>query len=246
MAEEEQNNKKRSGGIQYTEEFAALLASNVAKKPKKAKECVSIGIIGPSSKRNTDFEANSTRILSASLFDAMVAYTIDWIETSFLQKPETPLDWSQIRLVSGGASWCDHVAVRIYIKKHCVGAKLTLFLPCPMTKSGYFDSGKTCGAITNPGRICNKQHADFTKVIVKSSLADVLEAIKLGATVDTDHSGFFACGKALAHACDDLLAFGWSDKGKPDTPGTTRTWNAAPSHVKRHYCSLDTLVTLTE
>jgi hypothetical protein len=239
MCDEEPNVKKRSA-IQYTDEFAALMASKEVKKPKQSDKCVSIGIIGPSSKRKTNFESNTTHQLTTALFKEMVDYTTTWIEESFLQDAP-PNDWSRIRLVSGGASWCDHVAVSIYLAKKSLGAKLTLYLPCELTKTGFFDSGKKFGALSNPGGMCNNQHEKFSATLGKSSLAELFQAIEDGATVNAKSVGFFAQGKALVHACDELLAFGWSDNGAPDTPGTAHTWKSAPPNVNRHYQSLTKL-----
>lgn len=65
------------------------------------------------------------------------------------------LDWSKIHLISGGAAWCDHVAVYLYLKHK--ESQLTLHFPCKwdFDKKQFIDNGLSHWA-SNPGRTANK------------------------------------------------------------------------------------------
>lgn len=139
-----------------------------------------------------------------------------------------------ITLVSGGAAWIDHLAVRLFLLGKV--SKLVLHLPCPFdrmkqrfvdtqngeTISGQRSTGEYDWRI-NPGRTANYYHDKFSKQLGSNSLAEIELAIQKGATIYC-YNGFHARNKEIAKT-DLLLAFTWSTNDTPADGGTKHTWD---------------------
>lgn len=151
-------------------------------------------------------------------------------------------EWSQVHLISGGSSYSDHIAVRLYLEHP--ESKLTLHLPCKYYQDfdKFYDSGSTDWR-TNSGRILNKYHSSFSKAVGINSLADITKAIHMGAEIKDDYKGFHDRNIPVGNA-DVLLAF---TRGKdiPDSPGTLYTWNKSKCPRKIHITIPDGLSEIT-
>lgn len=126
----------------------------------------------------------------------------------------------EITLVSGGAAWADHVAVRLYLDGYV--SKLILHLPCNWDNGKYYDNGSSDWR-TNPGKMANNYHQKFSQILCTNSLEEINRAIEKGAEVHI-HRGFHARNTLVAK-CDYLIALTWSDTDTPAAGGTLDTWN---------------------
>src|SRR6202035_3134051 len=100
-----------------------------------------ISIIGPAGKTKDVNNSNLTR----TLYFRALEYLKGNIE-----------DKVDITLKSGGAAWCDHLAVSLYLEsKNAI--KLELALPCNFENDKFQDNGSTDWRI-NPGRLANYYH----------------------------------------------------------------------------------------
>lgn len=155
------------------------------------------------------------------------------------------LPWERVHLVSGGAAWADHVAVRLFLAKHAGedkpvdGPALTVHAPAAWDAASgrYVDNGTGSSWRTNPGYWENVLLERFASAASVSSFAGLLDAHRLGATIDTQHFGFHARNSAIATRAERLIAFTWSDGDAPTDGGTRDTWNKCsvlPKHHKIH------------
>jgi len=169
--------------------------------------------------------------MTKPLFDKMLA-KVERIITDRLK-----LEWRHVTLVSGGAAWSDHVAVKLYLRHGC---DLTLHLPCEWDheKQRFIDIGVSDWR-SNPGRSANRYHEEFAKVTGYEPFKDISEAICMGANVSC-HYGFGARNTAIAQGCDVMIAFSWSIGNVPDQGGTKDTWEKCTAGEKIHI-SLDNL-----
>jgi len=124
-----------------------------------------------------------------------------------------------VTLVSGGAAWADHAAVRLFLGGGYAG--LTLHLPCPWHRGKHWDNGQYSWK-TNPGRTANVYHRRFSSETGADTLGE-LEHAKRNGAVMVAHAGFFQRNSAIAKA-DYLVAFSWADSPESITGGTKYTW----------------------
>lgn len=158
-------------------------------------------------------------------------------------------DWrlrrNDVVLVSGGAPWADHVAVRLFTESVCVAdepyAGLQLHLPCELTEAGNktraVDNGDWNWSV-NPGRTVNAGHHTFSTAMGTNTLAELVVAKSLGATFSAS-KGFHA-RNALVAKSNYVIAFTWGESSVKDG-GTLHTWNLARTPNKKHV-PLHTLV----
>lgn len=144
-------------------------------------------------------------------------------------------------LVSGGAAWADHLAVRLALEGVVEPNRLTLHLPAPFV-------GRAFDEAVKDGGTSNYYHRRFSQKTGVKSLDEVAAVIAAGATVTTS-AGFFARNVRVAGS-DALLAFtfgggqAWGiTAGGPTTTareaglkdgGTAHTWDRSRSSVKLH------------
>jgi hypothetical protein len=85
-------------------------------------------------------------------------------------------------LVSGGAAYIDHIAVRLFLRGFV--KSFTLHLPCKWDKKAceFKDSG-VVDYRTNPGGTANHYHRKFSATVGINSLLDIQNAIDAGAKV---------------------------------------------------------------
>lgn len=167
------------------------------------KDVETFGIIGTAG-RNTD-----NNKLSSEVYDKM--YKI----------AEEIIGPKEVQLISGGAAWADHIAVRLfhYSPFH---HKLFLELPCKFTNGryetvDYYDR-------MNVGHISNHYHTQFSKRINRLTLLEIQEAIDTGAHVSIG-KGFFDRNFKVAKA-DKLIAFTYGDGPRLKDGGTAHTAKA--------------------
>lgn len=157
----------------------------------------------------------------------MTAATFEWMveQAGEALRREWDLELADVRLVSGGAAWADHVAVALFLDGRVAG--LILHLPAALTPTGFVDTG-TGDWRTNPGRSANTYHRAFTAALGRDTLAELRTAVERGAAAKV-HKGFHARNRAVARA-DHLLAFTWG-RLTPPKGGTRHTWSLATSHA---------------
>lgn len=131
------------------------------------------------------------------------------------------LDPSETHLISGGAAWADHVAVELFLRKKVAG--LTLYAPCAFAEASFVDTGSADWR-TNPGKTSNYYHRLFSEKIGRNSLTEIATACARGAVLDTSGTGFHSRNSAIAARATHMIAFTWSEEGKPTDGGTLDTW----------------------
>ena len=161
--------------------------------------------------------------LTKELFVKMVEKTKEIVEQVF------KLDPKKITLVSGGAAWCDHIVIDLYLQEY--SSKTKLYLPAywDSNKRRYLEDEKY-----NSGKVSNYYHNLFSKELGRDTLAEIDTCIKKGIAIDTNSLGFKNRNTKIAQA-DYLIAFSWG-KDKPSTAGTLDTWNKCKSIKKIHVC----------
>lgn len=165
-------------------------------------------------------------------------------------------DFRESEAVSGGAAFCDHSAVRLFLDGDITG--LTLHLPCGFGRGAgghpEFDESISCG------RTANRLHRQFSETIGADTLEELAAAISRGARVYV-HGGFLVRNTPIARASGHLLAMTFSEvPGRHDIPrgqraprgllcdgGTLDTWRKAAdiAAIRRHVCLHDFLKTDT-
>jgi len=134
-------------------------------------------------------------------------------------------------LVSGGAAWADHVAVKLFLSG--VVPKLRLFLPCKFENGAYVDNGIQ-DFKQNPGSVANKYHNEFKTKTKITSLSDITIAISKGAEVHVAN-GFWARNGLVAKS-DILLAMTFGNKEYVKDGGTAHTVRTYLNRVHREGC----------
>lgn len=123
-----------------------------------------------------------------------------------------------IHLVSGGAAWADHIAVKLFLEGKVGG--LTLHLPAKFNVA----VAKFEGAYKTAGHTAGYYHSKFTKTVGFNSLKELVEAIKKGAIVTTQEGNtpqnFFNRNTLIAQEAESLLAFTFDDEPKGGTGDT--------------------------
>jgi hypothetical protein len=147
--------------------------------------------------------------------------------------------WSgaTITLVSGGAAWADHLAVRAFLDQ--LVPNLELHLPASFKSSKYFETTDKM----SPGRIANWYHQRMSHKTNTNSLIQLQRALDKGA-VTTVSAGFHQ-RNILVGNVDILIAFtfgtksstGQSSAGEAGLKdgGTAHTWDHSDASLKIHH-----------
>ncbi len=161
--------------------------------------------------------------MSLQLYDAMYARTVAAMR-----------DWNVRALVSGGAAWADHLAVRAFLEGEA--DTLRLFLPAR------FEGGRFAGPPADAARTANHYHSEFSRRIGVETLGQILEEGRKGAVVSS-HAGFktrnlevaaaathvlaftFGAGREPSPVCPDDEAFGSAFEAGLKDGGTAHTWS---------------------
>lgn len=176
-----------------------------------------VGIIGTSGRQGLHQQ------LSEELFEDMLVRARQLIVDEWQLKP------AQVELVSGGAAWADHVAVRLFASKEFAG--LTLHLPTrwdPVTRR-FTESNKT-------GQTANYYHRLFSDTLHIDSWAELQAAMTEGAKVLDHYDGFFDRNNGVTRV-DYMMAFTLATgDAPPQRSGTHYTWARCrlPADKKRH------------
>ena len=125
-------------------------------------------------------------------------------------------------LISGGAAFADHIAVKLFLEGKVVGLKLRL--PAP------FKNGKFEGDYGTSGGTANYYHEQFSKIIGENTLAQIQKAIDKGAEVTYEPSakGYAAMkirNSKVATESGKLLAYTYGETNVPMDGGTKDTWD---------------------
>ena len=125
-------------------------------------------------------------------------------------------------LVSGGAAWADHLAVRLYLDGDA--GQLIVHLPAPLA------AGKFAGpAAESAGSAANYYHARFKKATGVDGLAELQQAIDRGASsteqpAAVGYGAMFARNALVAKAASAVIAYTFGDGDVPADGGTKDTW----------------------
>lgn len=134
-------------------------------------------------------------------------------------------------LVSGGAAWADHLAVRLFLEGHV--SKLTLHLPAK------FKGDKYVGEFGTAGGVSNYYHKRFSLVLRLNSLEEIKEArIRKGYTETAEnpmigYAAMFARNAKIAEDATELIAYTFGSGERPESSGTLDTWKRCKG-VRRH------------
>jgi len=132
------------------------------------------------------------------------------------------LDTRTVILVSGGSSWCDHLAIYLFLNYDFAG--LELHLPCPFLMQGSrFESR------TSPGHRLNDLHRLFSRTCEMDSLTQLMKSIHDPRTRVIEYSGFMPRNVGIAYSAEHLIAFtfGMGDQPSLKSRGTSFTWKKA-------------------
>lgn len=183
--------------------------------------------------------------LSAELFQKMTADAAARIATMRQSNPG-----SDTALISGGAAWADHVAVRLYLDGNA--KRLTLFLPAEL-QHGRFVERPTFDRF-DTGRTANYYHRLFKEKTGIDGLKEIEAAIAKGAVADTSQPGFKERNTLVARKANHLLAYTFGPGREITHPGhvyaetaglrnggTADTWNKAIQAISKTHIPLDAL-----
>jgi len=130
-------------------------------------------------------------------------------------------------VLSGGAAWADHLAVKIYLNGNSSGLKLHLpaawdsELNCYVEKGGKMDAGRTS----------NYYHGLFSNVIEVDTLRQISDTIDMGAEIRVG-KGFFDRNALVAKDATHLIAFTFGEEAELKDGGTANTTAAYLKKVK--------------
>lgn len=176
-----------------------------------------VSVIGTAGRKNK-------HKLNNELYDKMINKVKDIIENKFNLNP------NNITLVSGGAAWCDHLAVNLFLDNYVKNS--TLYLPCDWN----FKNKKYLESINmyDCGKVANSYHYYFSEKLGKNTLHEINDAISNGLSINTKYYGFKNRNTQVAIS-NYLIAFTFSKGNEPDDGGTKDTWNKSNSN-KIHIC----------
>jgi hypothetical protein len=194
---------------------------------------VTVAIVGTAGRKE-----DGTK-MSRILFDSVLGHARAIIVDKF------KLKISDVTLVSGGSSWIDHVAVRLWLDS-ILGSEeeeyagLQLFLPCSVSTHQsklVFQSNSKYGSWSNnPGAVLNGLHRDFNSKMGQgfNSFSDLFCAQSLGAEFDSHYNGFHQ-RNIMVGKSDYLIAYTWGESHhSPKDGGTFHTWKNSSSTHKIH------------
>lgn len=152
-------------------------------------------------------------------------------------------DIGTVHLQSGGASFCDHLAVTLFLTLRTLYPKLILHLPAYLCDTNGFSQNGI-------GSHCNKLHREFCKAMKWNEFKSLNELSSLKTNADTmiympqenshpDKSAYFIRNRDVAK-CNYMIALTF-DSTNPLEPksksGTANTWKQAscPKENKAHF-----------
>jgi hypothetical protein len=174
-----------------------------------------LGVIGTAGRKE-----DKPRLTSAH-FDRMANGTI-------LLMSKLGISQDDLYLVSGGAAWADHVVVQLVLMGVCSPSHLTVYLPATLTDGHYTGLGDSA---VKTASTANYYHGLFSQTIQRSSMSELAEMEKMGATLIPGNGSFHARNADVARACNDgaLLAFTFGSEFTKQPPWSIREF---PSSTK--------------
>src|ERR1035437_3589530 len=151
---------------------------------------ITLAIVGTAGRKDDE------KRLTKKHFEAMCLVSEGLIEQ--INESNYPIT----HLVSGGAAWADHSAVRLFLDKKV--PHLRLFLPAAWENGSYHDNGNT-DAYENPGKTANYYHKLFQQRTNINGLSDIQISKAYGAELIPVLRGFYA-RNALVSKSDFILA----------------------------------------
>ncbi len=144
------------------------------------------------------------------------------------------LDPKRVHLVSGGAAWSDHIAVRLFLGGGFAG--LTLLLPARWIAGGIHGWYEPVNPQSrrDPGGMSNYYHKRFSDSVEADSLAEIARAKIDGAVLRDEFRGFLIRDLEIARSVDAMIAFSFSDGDAPLEGGTKFTWSHCECARKIH------------
>ena len=157
--------------------------------------------------------------MSAALWDSMV---------SDAKKRVTSGDV----LVSGGAAWADHLAVKLFLDGSVKG--LALHLPAPIA-AGIFTGPERSSA----GSAANYYHGLFKRITGVDGMKEIDTAIARGALVTYEpeaagYAAMYARNKKVSDGSNAVLAYTFGAGDIPADGGTKATWDQSKAVSKVH------------
>lgn len=168
---------------------------------------ISLAIVGTAGRKEDG------KKLSRKHFDAMC------IVAEGLMEQFKENNYPITHLVSGGAAWADHVAVRLFLDKKV--PQLRLFLPAKWEDGTYNDTGIQ-DPFKNPGGTANYYHKQFLNSSGIHSLSEIQSANLRGAELIEVSRGFYA-RNALVAKSDFILAMTFGNEHEVKDGGTADT-----------------------
>jgi hypothetical protein len=127
--------------------------------------------------------------------------------------------WKIEAVVSGGAAWSDHLAVRAYLEG--VVPNLVLFLPAEFNSANkaFVPNPKVQ---FNPGQTLNNYHRAFSRQTGLDSLGEIAAALQKNSVVAEVHPGFHRRNSEVASFSNYLVAYTFGNQPSvelsPDHP----------------------------
>lgn len=132
-------------------------------------------------------------------------------------------------LKSGGAAFCDHLAIRYFLEFPKKVHKLILFFPC------FFDFKKAEFYGHKDASIANYYHNQF---YIKTGINSLGQIAVLNnnpnVIINAENKGFFERNIWVGKS-DKIIAFTFSATGAPKDGGTSHTWNHSSAKEKIHF-----------
>lgn len=133
-------------------------------------------------------------------------------------------------LISGGAAFADHIAVKLFLEGRVKGLKLRL--PAPIKNN------KFVGGYGTAGGTANYYHEKFSKLLGINTVAEIQQAINKGAEVtyetETSNRAMFIRNAKVAAESNSMIAYTYGEGNQPDDGGTKNTWDTAKYTDKTH------------
>lgn len=123
-----------------------------------------------------------------------------------------------ICFVSGGSTWADHIAVTL--RNEMKSSSLILYLPSNLNENGFVKTDGDKGA----SNTLNTLHKEFMTKTQINSIKELIDTQKMRNVTYIVKPGFLTRNAEVAKQSQYLIALTHGET-KPDTPGTTHTWN---------------------
>lgn len=170
---------------------------------------ISLAIIG------TAGRGDDARKLDKNSFKAMC------IVAEGLLEQLSKSNYAVTHLVSGGAAWADHVAVRLFLDKKV--KNLRLFLPCQFSDGAFVDQINPRTPMRfSPAERLNTLHTKFSRALRIHSITEISSAKNEGAEIFPCRGGFYGRNAMVAKS-DILLAMTFGEGKMVKEGGTADT-----------------------